>query len=140
MLILFLLREMTMYCGVSPSQHCAVGCSSCLRSWLEQDTSCPTCRMSLSEPGALDLAGELSRDEGRNTALLLGALGAQDDAPRHPQNTTTNHFFHFDGKARALDVLGCLHVLVHAFGAILKITSVEEMYVMVLSPKFKKEL
>ncbi|XP_040065060.1 LOW QUALITY PROTEIN: E3 ubiquitin-protein ligase AMFR [Ixodes scapularis] len=71
--------------------------NSCLRSWLEQDTSCPTCRMSLSEPGALDLAGELSRDEGRNTALLLGALGAQDDAPRHPQNTTTNHFFHFDG-------------------------------------------
>lgn len=70
--------------------------NSCLRSWLEQDTSCPTCRMSLSEPGGA-LAGESLRDEGRNTALLLGALGGQEDAPRHQQNATTNHFFHFDG-------------------------------------------
>ncbi|XP_064467008.1 E3 ubiquitin-protein ligase AMFR-like isoform X2 [Ornithodoros turicata] len=70
--------------------------NSCLRSWLEQDTSCPTCRMSLSEHGAPDLSAN-AEDEGRNTALLLGALGAQDDTPRHPQNTTTNHFFHFDG-------------------------------------------
>lgn len=70
--------------------------NSCLRSWLEQDTSCPTCRMSLSEPGGA-LAGESLRDESRNTALLLGALGGQEDAPRLQQNATTNHFFHFDG-------------------------------------------
>lgn len=65
-------------------------CSSCLRSWLEQDTSCPTCRMALNE-----------RPEGDPNGNNIDGRG---DAPNNmpqppPGNTaTTNHFFHFDGR------------------------------------------
>ncbi|KAH9502409.1 hypothetical protein Btru_075610 [Bulinus truncatus] len=61
--------------------------NSCLRSWLEQDSSCPTCRTALSET---------NEREGRNG----GAPRAQNmaDAIVAPVNpATTNHFFHFDG-------------------------------------------
>ncbi|KAK0062620.1 E3 ubiquitin-protein ligase AMFR [Biomphalaria pfeifferi] len=61
--------------------------NSCLRSWLEQDSSCPTCRTRLSETTERD---------GRNP----GAPGVPNMAegivaPVNP--ATTNHFFHFDG-------------------------------------------
>ncbi|KAM3870213.1 E3 ubiquitin-protein ligase AMFR [Diretmus argenteus] len=63
--------------------------SSCLRSWLEQDTSCPTCRMSLNireggEGGAQREAG------GDNVAPGPGA-------EVRPHLNQLNHFFHFDG-------------------------------------------
>lgn len=58
---------------------------SCLHSWLEQVTNCPTCRTPLvSSPNESDA-------EQRN---ILG----QDDMQPRPANQTTNHFFHFDGK------------------------------------------
>ncbi|XP_035829524.1 E3 ubiquitin-protein ligase AMFR [Aplysia californica] len=61
--------------------------SSCLRSWLEQDTSCPTCRTALSETPQ----GE------RNPMGPPGAPNVADGiVPPAPQGTT-NHFFHFDG-------------------------------------------
>ncbi|UYV80521.1 AMFR [Cordylochernes scorpioides] len=56
--------------------------NSCLTSWLEQDTSCPTCRNVLTEDGAS------SSDGGTSTPGV---------APAIPSPPTTNHFFHFDG-------------------------------------------
>jgi len=64
--------------------------NSCLRSWLEQDTSCPTCRQSLSEPG--------ERDQNANTPLPVHReVPVPVPELRRPRNTMTNHFFHFDG-------------------------------------------
>lgn len=68
--------------------------NSCLRSWLEQDSSCPTCRMSLAVHGD-GSGGTPTGDDNHNN--LLGALGRQEGEPTHTGNQTTNHFFHFDG-------------------------------------------
>ncbi|XP_052251704.1 E3 ubiquitin-protein ligase AMFR-like isoform X2 [Dreissena polymorpha] len=62
--------------------------NSCLRSWLEQDTSCPTCRQSLSDRPAVDPNGNIS------DRVIDNEAGAQ---PPQLGNQTTNHFFHFDG-------------------------------------------
>ncbi|BFZ19181.1 hypothetical protein BsWGS_22220 [Bradybaena similaris] len=61
--------------------------NSCLRSWLEQDTSCPTCRTTLSGTGRRERqqAGQPM------AATLTDAVVAQAN------QQTTNHFFHFDG-------------------------------------------
>ncbi|XP_061162346.1 E3 ubiquitin-protein ligase AMFR-like [Saccostrea echinata] len=62
--------------------------NSCLRSWLEQDTSCPTCRMSLNEGPQVN-----------PNLNVLDERGAAPPQPpqQQPQNQFTNHFFHFDG-------------------------------------------
>lgn len=62
--------------------------NSCLRSWLEQDTSCPTCRKSLSDRPSTDSNGNVpnARDHEANVP-----------SPNPVGNQTTNHFFHFDG-------------------------------------------
>ncbi|XP_062570495.1 E3 ubiquitin-protein ligase AMFR-like [Saccostrea cucullata] len=62
--------------------------NSCLRSWLEQDTSCPTCRMSLNEGPQVD--------PNLNVPDERGAAPPQPPQ-QQPQNQFTNHFFHFDG-------------------------------------------
>lgn len=65
--------------------------NACLRSWLEQDTSCPTCRISLS-----DLHNQLPRN---TTAQLPGnthAVPSTVHVHERPANRRTNHF-HFDG-------------------------------------------
>lgn len=63
--------------------------SSCLTSWLEQDTSCPTCRTSLSEGQQVDPNSNVPDERG----------AAPPQPPQQqPQNMFTNHFFHFDGK------------------------------------------
>lgn len=58
--------------------------NSCLRSWLEQDTSCPTCRTALSD----------SRSS-------VAEHPANNNVPETPTETPNrphrNHFFHFDG-------------------------------------------
>ncbi|KAB5565614.1 hypothetical protein PHYPO_G00243630 [Pangasianodon hypophthalmus] len=65
--------------------------SSCLRSWLEQDTSCPTCRMSLNIN-----EGVREREEGqRAPADENMAAGPGNDVRTHLNQH--NHFFHFDG-------------------------------------------
>ncbi|XP_046889947.1 autocrine motility factor receptor a [Hypomesus transpacificus] len=64
--------------------------SSCLRSWLEQDTSCPTCRMSLDTPR--EGAGERGARQG---GPREGGLGPEAEA--QPHINQHNHFFHFDG-------------------------------------------
>lgn len=70
-----------------PCQH--LFHASCLQSWLEQDTSCPTCRLALNiqAPGANDAASRL--DPLLNTDL-------QNDG-QPPARRQPNHFFHFDG-------------------------------------------
>lgn len=56
--------------------------SACLQSWLEQHTSCPTCRTTLS---------------------IHSSMAAQTNPPDipdtiQPARRQLNHFFHFDGK------------------------------------------
>ncbi|XP_023695483.1 E3 ubiquitin-protein ligase AMFR-like [Paramormyrops kingsleyae] len=65
--------------------------NSCLRSWLEQDTSCPTCRISLS----ITEGGQMRNDQQRE--LLNDGIGAVVGADAHPHHNHHNHFFHFDG-------------------------------------------
>jgi len=76
--------------------------NSCLRSWLEQDISCPTCRTSLQESSRnVDLAMN-----GAGVAPALdggvggGGVGGGEDAANGRQMAPApqrNHFFHFDG-------------------------------------------
>ena len=69
-------------------------CSSCLRSWLEQDTSCPTCRTSLNING--DGGQVRNQQQGAGLEDNIGPAGAAPDA--RPHINQHNHFFHFDGK------------------------------------------
>lgn len=64
--------------------------NGCLQSWLEQDTSCPTCRMMLNiqSPVALDAARNMDHN------LLVGE---GNDAVVVANRRPPNHFFHFDG-------------------------------------------
>jgi len=66
--------------------------NSCLRSWLEQDTSCPTCRTALSDPHDAHL-GPTPRDDDAQP----GMPNMADAAGANGNQGTTNHFFHFDG-------------------------------------------
>ncbi|XP_075906662.1 E3 ubiquitin-protein ligase AMFR-like [Nelusetta ayraudi] len=68
--------------------------NSCLRSWLEQDTSCPTCRKMLN----------ISGDGGQPRNQQQGGGGLEDNmgpagppADARPHINQHNHFFHFDG-------------------------------------------
>ncbi|GAA6093211.1 autocrine motility factor receptor a [Tachysurus ichikawai] len=65
--------------------------SSCLRSWLEQDTSCPTCRTSLNIN-----EGVREREVGQRAPAddNMAAAPGNDVRPHLNQH---NHFFHFDG-------------------------------------------
>ncbi|MBN3290659.1 AMFR ligase, partial [Polypterus senegalus] len=65
--------------------------NSCLRSWLEQDTSCPTCRMSLNINENSRARDEQQRE---NLEDNIGTVPSTDARPRLNQH---NHFFHFDG-------------------------------------------
>ncbi|KAK3086154.1 hypothetical protein FSP39_014404 [Pinctada imbricata] len=67
--------------------------NACLRSWLEQDTSCPTCRTSLNEGQDQDPNSNVPNERGAAPNVIPGVL------PQHAANNqaTTNHFFHFDG-------------------------------------------
>ncbi|XP_067296433.1 E3 ubiquitin-protein ligase AMFR [Pseudorasbora parva] len=64
---------------------------SCLRSWLEQDMSCPTCRMSVN------ISDSRTRNEQEGAALTV-SLGPSDVAnPNRAPINYQSHFFHFDG-------------------------------------------
>ncbi|XP_055631600.1 E3 ubiquitin-protein ligase AMFR-like [Toxorhynchites rutilus septentrionalis] len=56
--------------------------NSCLQSWLEQDTSCPTCRLGLSV-------------HNNNASILENEIRIDDTEPAG--RTANNHFFHFNG-------------------------------------------
>uniref|UniRef100_A0A2M4A0A2 E3 ubiquitin-protein ligase AMFR n=1 Tax=Anopheles triannulatus TaxID=58253 RepID=A0A2M4A0A2_9DIPT len=70
--------------------------NSCLQSWLEQDTSCPTCRLALSvhQHGA----GPGGRGVG-SPGLLPNDIRIDDQEPTTMGGgrTANNHFFHFNG-------------------------------------------
>ncbi|KAG7235914.1 hypothetical protein INR49_001894 [Caranx melampygus] len=68
--------------------------SSCLRSWLEQDTSCPTCRLSLNIGDISEGRAEL---EMRVVAPDNTTPGPGPGADARPHLNQLNHFFHFDG-------------------------------------------
>lgn len=57
--------------------------NSCLQSWLEQDTSCPTCRLGLSVH--------------QNNSNILQNEIRIDDVGEPAGRTANNHFFHFNG-------------------------------------------
>ncbi|XP_030649988.1 E3 ubiquitin-protein ligase AMFR [Chanos chanos] len=63
--------------------------SPCLRSWLEQNTSCPTCRMSLSIGSGNSYSGNHPASDN-----LINGDQASDIQPLINQY---NHYFHFDG-------------------------------------------
>ncbi|XP_008935750.1 PREDICTED: E3 ubiquitin-protein ligase AMFR [Merops nubicus] len=65
--------------------------NSCLRSWLEQDTSCPTCRMSLNVTDSHNAREDQQRE---NVDENRVPTAAAEGRPRVNQH---NHFFHFDG-------------------------------------------
>ncbi|XP_074864868.1 E3 ubiquitin-protein ligase AMFR [Carettochelys insculpta] len=65
--------------------------NSCLRSWLEQDTSCPTCRMSLNITENHQAREDHQRE---NLDENLVPVTVAEGRPRLNQH---NHFFHFDG-------------------------------------------
>ncbi|XP_039209757.1 E3 ubiquitin-protein ligase AMFR isoform X2 [Crotalus tigris] len=65
--------------------------NSCLRSWLEQDTSCPTCRMSLHIADHQQAPEDHQRE---NLDENLPPVAAAEGRPHLNQH---NHFFHFDG-------------------------------------------
>lgn len=65
--------------------------ATCLRSWLEQDTSCPTCRHSLRHHE--DEPDNATAEDDSNEAAR-GLFG-------NPNIRFTNHFFHFDGSRYA---------------------------------------
>uniref|UniRef100_A0A8C7ILZ1 E3 ubiquitin-protein ligase AMFR n=1 Tax=Oncorhynchus kisutch TaxID=8019 RepID=A0A8C7ILZ1_ONCKI len=69
--------------------------NSCLRSWLEQDTSCPTCRMSLNISGDGGPARGQQQGAGLPLDNNLGPGGPAADT--RPHLNQHNHFFHFDG-------------------------------------------
>lgn len=69
--------------------------NSCLRSWLEQDTSCPTCRTSLKNRNE-------DEEESHDSPGMIGERDVRDNTNRGVGNPgRTNHFFHFDGSRYA---------------------------------------
>ncbi|XP_040471069.1 E3 ubiquitin-protein ligase AMFR [Falco naumanni] len=86
--------------------------SSCLRSWLEQDTSCPTCRMSLNITDNHHVRENRQRE---NLDENLVPVAVAEGRPRLNQH---NHFFHFDGSRIAswlpsfsVEVMHTTHIL-----------------------------
>ena len=67
-------------------------CRGCLRSWLEQDTVCPTCRRSLSE----DL-----RQEGAAGGQGQGAETAEGGRGQGRRRNVRNWLLHFNGASIA---------------------------------------
>lgn len=65
--------------------------NSCLRSWLEQDTSCPTCRMSLNIADNNRTRDEQQREHVNENVVPVAV------AEGRPRLNLHNHFFHFDG-------------------------------------------
>ncbi|XP_077983036.1 uncharacterized protein LOC144437877 [Glandiceps talaboti] len=75
--------------------------NSCLRSWLEHDTSCPTCRKSLNvAPGGSPPDSEDEVERPPQPPPQAARVGLRFRAQREPPGrriNRRNHFFHFDG-------------------------------------------
>ncbi|ROI15910.1 E3 ubiquitin-protein ligase AMFR [Anabarilius grahami] len=64
---------------------------SCLRSWLEQDMSCPTCRMSVN------MSGSQTRNEQEGASLSVSLGPAAVGNPNRAPISYQSHLFYFDG-------------------------------------------
>lgn len=75
--------------------------NSCLQSWLEQDTSCPTCRLALSVQSSTRLRPPPIRQPNIDFDELEQLNGAGANAGTGPAGNVlgrNNHFFHFNGQ------------------------------------------
>ncbi|EDV26081.1 uncharacterized protein TRIADDRAFT_24155, partial [Trichoplax adhaerens] len=66
--------------------------SSCLQSWLEQDTTCPTCRLSLA-----DICPDTQHVDSRYQEGPYSMHGQAAGADGNLVVNARNHYFHFDG-------------------------------------------
>ncbi|CAO1373877.1 unnamed protein product [Diamesa serratosioi] len=104
--------------------------NSCLQSWLEQDTSCPTCRLALS------VQSSNSQPPNRTGVIDLNQLGQMTDGGGTGnlnipggQNTAgaqNNHFFHFNG-SRYVSWLPNFSVEVSNFNNVLRNATINHM-------------
>lgn len=70
--------------------------TSCLQSWLEQDTSCPTCRLALSVHSSARLSANRQANIDFDELEMPGAGNGTGAAGNVIGNS--NHFFHFNGQ------------------------------------------
>ncbi|XP_033110032.1 E3 ubiquitin-protein ligase AMFR-like [Anneissia japonica] len=72
--------------------------NSCLRSWMEHDTSCPTCRKSLSlNPVRTEQADRENSQNQARRAAGIEATAAARVAQADPHLVNQRNVFHFDG-------------------------------------------
>jgi len=79
-----------------------------LRSWLAQDISCPTCRVSLSEQKTRNLTEDeevIRQMDDNNDAMVRH----RDRPVRQDDEGIQNHFFEFDGKSLNGNLDNLLH-------------------------------
>ena len=72
--------------------------STCLRSWLEHETSCPTCRYALNIRNNEPASPTPAPQEPRMAAGLMGGDTVEGPAPPVRPRRGRGHFFHFDGE------------------------------------------
>lgn len=72
--------------------------NSCLQSWLEQDTSCPTCRLALSVQSSTRLPPNRQPNIDFDELEQLTGVGANVAAGTGNILGRTNHFFQFNGQ------------------------------------------
>lgn len=72
--------------------------NSCLQSWLEQDTSCPTCRLALSVQSSTRLPPNRQPNIDFDELEQLTGVGANAAAGVGNAMGRTNHFFQFNGQ------------------------------------------
>ncbi|XP_038077214.1 E3 ubiquitin-protein ligase AMFR-like [Patiria miniata] len=72
--------------------------NTCLRSWLEHETSCPTCRHALNIRPTTESTNRnpAPQPPGMNAGLMEGEAGEGPAPPVRPRRGR-GHFFHFDG-------------------------------------------
>ena len=91
--------------------------NSCLQSWLEQDTSCPTCRLALSVQSSIRLPQNRQPNIDFDDLEPLTGVGANEVAGNALGRT--NHFFQFNGQ-RYISWLPNFSVEVSNFNSVLR--------------------
>lgn len=92
--------------------------NSCLQSWLEQDTSCPTCRLALSVQSSTRLPPNRQPNIDFDDEQLTGVGANAAPGAGNPLGRT-NHFFRFNGQ-RYISWLPNFSVEVSNFNSVLR--------------------